>query len=79
MAGKFFNHGALADIKKSEERISSMQKREGLTQHPVRFTACGCPDPDCGGWHTVLQDRTVPTHEECDEIIKRHNQTRKRR
>lgn len=77
MAGRFFNRRALTDIKKSEERARSLQKREDLNQHPIRFTACGCPDPDCGGWHTILKDRMVPTQEECDEIVKRHNRTRK--
>ncbi len=77
MVGKFLNRRALADIKKSEERTRAVQKREALTRHPVRFTACGCPDPECGGWHTILTDRTAPTIEECDEIIRRHNQSRK--
>ena len=78
MAGKFLEHGALVDVKKSEERTNALQKREGLTHHPVRFTTCGCPDPNCGGWHTILTDRTIPTPKECDEILMRDNEARKR-
>ena len=77
MAGKFLRHGALVDVKKSEERTNAKQKREGLTDHPVRFTTCGCPDPNCGGWHTILTDRRIPSLEECTEIIKQDNRDRK--
>lgn len=78
MAGKFLKPEALADFKKSQERTLARQKREGLAQHPVRFFVCGCSDVGCAGWHSILTDRTVPTAEECAEIIRNDNQTRKR-
>jgi hypothetical protein len=78
MVGKFLKRGALVDVKKSAERTNAKVKREGLAQHPVRFTTCGCPDPNCGGWHTIITDRTIPSAEDCIEIIKNDNQARKR-
>ena len=64
MAGKFLEHGALVDTIKSEHRTNAIQKRDGLTQHPVTVTSCGCPDPNCGAWHTIRTDRTIPTPEQ---------------
>lgn len=78
MAGKFLKPEALADFKKSREHTLSRQKREGLEQHPVRFYVCGCSDVGCAGWHSILTDHTVPTAEECEQIIRNDNQTRKR-
>lgn len=77
MSGKFLNRGAIVDVIKSQERTNSIQKREGLTMHPVRFTVCGCPDPNCGGWHTIKVDLNVPSVEECAEIINADNIARK--
>lgn len=56
MAGKFMRRDAVIDTIKSEERTNSIQKRNG-TNHPVRTTVCGCPDPRCGAWHTILDPR----------------------
>jgi hypothetical protein len=67
------------DVIKSQERTNAIQKREGLTGHPVRFTVCGCPDPNCGGWHTIKTELSIPSAEECATIIKSDNATRKRR
>lgn len=78
MAGKFLKPEALADFKASEARTNARQKREGLTQHPVRFHVCGCSDVGCAGWHGILTDKTVPTAEECAEIIRNDNKARKR-
>jgi len=64
MAGKFLRRGAIGDTIKSEHRTNAIQKREGLPEHPVTVTSCGCPDPNCGCWHTILTERTVPTAEE---------------
>ena len=79
MAGKFLKRGAIVDVIKSQERTNAVQKRDGLTGHPVRFTTCGCPDPNCGGWHTILVDRTVPSEADCAEAIQANNKARKSR
>ncbi len=77
MAGKFLRRGAIIDTVKSEQRTNAIQKREGLTQHPVRVTSCGCPDPNCGAWHTVLTDRTIPTAEEAAKLLVQDKRRRK--
>ena len=78
MASKFLPRGALIDLKKSEERTNALRKREGLERHPVRLVVCGCPDPNCGGWHTILTDRLIPAPEECRVLLGQHNKLRKR-
>ena len=70
MPGKFLKRGAIVDVIKSQERTNAMQKRDGLSKHPVRFTVCGCPDPNCGGWHTIVTDRQVPTADECEVLLR---------
>lgn len=77
MSCPFLGRSAIVDIIKSKERTNAIQKREGLTDRPVRFTVCGCPDPNCGGWHTIETDRTVPSTDECTAIIKADNSARK--
>jgi hypothetical protein len=77
MPGKFLTRDAIVDLVKSEERTNSIQRREGLTLHPVRATKCGCSTPGCGGWHSILTDRTIPTPEECDVILKMEKASRK--
>lgn len=77
MAGKFLTRNAIIDLKKSEERTAAIQKRAGLTMHPIQATVCGYPDPKCGGWHEIRTERTIPTEQECKEIIKADNQARK--
>lgn len=77
MSRPFLGRSAIVDIIKSKERTNAIQKREGLTEHPVRFTVCGCPDPTCGGWHTIETNHTVPSPEECAAIIKADNVARK--
>jgi hypothetical protein len=79
MAGKFLKRGAIVDVIKSRERMNAIQKREGLSKHPTHFTLCGCPDPDCGGWHTIITCLEVPTDEDCKQILRAHNKARKRR
>ncbi len=73
MSGKFMNRNAIVDTIKSEERTNSIQKREGLTKHPVRATVCQCPNPNCGAWHDILTERNIPTDDECEKILKQHN------
>ena len=77
MVGKFLKRGAIIDVIKSQERTNAIQKRDGLSKHPVRFITCGCPDPDCGGWHAIETDRTLPTEADCAEAIRSHNKARK--
>ena len=77
MSRPFLGRSAIIDIIKSKERTNAIQKRKGLTDHPVRFTVCGCPDPNCGGWHTIETNRVVPSSEECASIIKADNAARK--
>lgn len=77
MSRPFLSRAAIADIIKSRERTNAIQRREGLTEHPVRFTVCGCSTPNCGGWHTIETDRKVPSPEECVEIFKAANAARK--
>jgi hypothetical protein len=77
MSHPFLGRSAIVDIIKSKERTNARQKREGLTEHPVRFTVCGCPDPTCGGWHTIETNRKAPSQEECIEILKADNSARK--
>jgi hypothetical protein len=69
MSGKFLGRGAIIDTIKSEERTNAIQKRSG-TRHPVRVTPCGCPAPNCGAWHTLLKDKTLPTQEEAEATLK---------
>ena len=78
MSNPFLGRAAIVDIIKSRERTNAIQKREGLTEHPVRFTVCGCPDPNCGGWHTIETDRKVPTPDECAQILQADSSARKR-
>ncbi|MGZ0079703.1 hypothetical protein [Methylomonas sp. YC3] len=77
MSRPFLGRSAIVDIIKDKERTNAIQKREGLTNHPVRFTVCGCPDPNCGGWHTIEMNRTVPSSGECEALLKADNVERK--
>ena len=80
MAGKFLRRGAIIDTIKSEQRTNAIQKREGLSGHPVTVTSCGCPDPNCGCWHTIRTERKLPTPAECEALLvedkKRRNDNR---
>ncbi len=46
MAGKYLRRGAIVDTIKSEHRTNAIQKREGLTKHPVTVTSCGSRGPE---------------------------------
>lgn len=71
MAGKFLTRNAIVNTIKSQERVNSQQKRNGTNNHDRAF-ACQCPDPDCGAFHTVDDERPLPTRQQCDEILKNH-------
>ena len=73
MAGKFLKPGALVDTIRSEQRMNAVRKRSRLANHPVSVTSCGCPDPNCGAWHTIIMERTIPTVEECATLISDDN------
>ena len=77
MAGKFLSRDAIIDTIKSEERTNAKQKRDGLTMHPVYVTSCGCPDPKCGAWHTILMDRLLPTPQQADALLVENSKARK--
>jgi hypothetical protein len=77
MAGKFLRRGAIVDTIKNEHRMNAIQKRLGLTQHPVTVTSCGCPDPNCGCFHTIRTERTIPTTSEADAILAADKKVRK--
>ena len=77
MAGKFLKRDAIIDTVKSEQRMNARRKRTGMTKHPVRVTSCGCPDPNCGAFHMIITERTIPTAEECEARIANANQTKK--
>jgi hypothetical protein len=76
MAGKFLKRGAIVDVIKSAERTNAIQRRTGLLDRAVRFTTCGCPDPVCGGWHTIDLARPRPTAQEYDALIRVDNKAR---
>ncbi len=70
MPGKFMKRGAVVDMIKSEERTNAIQKRNG-TNFAVTATICCCPDPNCGGWHTIREDRPLPSAAEADATLKK--------
>jgi hypothetical protein len=77
MAGKFLKRGAIVDTVKGEHRTNANRKRSGLTQHPIRVTSCGCPDPNCGAFHVIETERTIPTAEEADARLVEDKKARK--
>jgi len=77
MVGIFLNEKELYDLKKSEERTNAIQRREDKEHYHVYAVVCGCPDPECGGWHVIDESRKLPTTAECAEILKKHNKTKK--
>ena len=77
MAGKFLEREAVVDLVKSEQAANGLRKRQGLTQHPIRFVVCGCPDPKCGGWHVIETERTIPTGPEAVASLVAEKQIRK--
>ncbi len=78
MSGMFLIGKRMYDLKKSEERTHSIQKREGKEHFHVYPVVCGCPCPTCGGWHVVDESRPLPTPEECEAILKKHNKQNKK-
>ena len=77
MSGKFLQRGAIIDTIKSEQRMNSLRRRTGQTDHPVKVTSCGCPDPNCGAWHTIIEERTIPTIEECNNLLAEDTKVKK--
>jgi hypothetical protein len=69
MSRPLLGRSAIVDTIESKERTNAIQKREGLTEHPVRFSVCG--------WHTIETNRKVPSQDECAEMLKADNSARK--
>jgi predicted nucleic acid-binding Zn ribbon protein len=76
MAGKYLNGKQMYDLKKSEERTNAIKKREGKENYHVDAIVCGCPCPVCGGWHEIDETRPLPTREECEELLNKHNKNK---
>lgn len=70
MSGKFLTPGEMADLKRSQDKVNSLQKRESSTGFHTELTVCGCPDPNCGGWHTVVTSRPLPSTDAAIELLK---------
>ena len=69
--------GAIIDTVKDEHRTNAIRKRKGLTRHPVTAHSCGCPDPNCGVFHIIRTERTIPTPQECKVALAQDNRIRK--
>jgi len=69
MAGKFLGRDAIIDTVKGEHRANAARRREGLSRHPIRGFACGCPDPKCGAFHIIDTAATIPTAEEARRLL----------
>jgi hypothetical protein len=83
MAGKFLTRDAIIDSVKSEHRTNAIRRRTGLTRHPIVGCSCGCPAPSCGAFYIIRTEQTIPTPEQCVEILARdkrmRNDARRRR
>ena len=77
MPGKYLTPGEISDLKRSQDKINSLQKREGKSDFHTELTVCGCPDPNCGGWHTIDLDRPLPTETAADNLLKADNRRSK--
>jgi hypothetical protein len=69
MAGKFLKRDAIIDTVKSEQRTNAIRKRRGLDGHPITAHSCGCPDPACGAFHLIREEKVIPTVEEADAAL----------
>lgn len=78
MAGKFLKRNAIIDLVRDADRTNAVQKRSGLRKHPVRTFVCGCPDENCGGWHAIDTETTIPTDEEVSVTLSENSQIKKR-
>ncbi|MFO0956527.1 MAG: hypothetical protein U0800_03560 [Isosphaeraceae bacterium] len=74
---KFLTPAAIAEIRAMEVRANAIRRREGLTDHPLRFVPCGCPDPNCGGWYSIDENVTIPTAHACRALLAADNLARK--
>lgn len=54
---------------KGLEAVNSRQKRE-KTHFAVRTVQCGCPDDNCGAFHTIETHRPLPTTEEAVKTLR---------
>jgi hypothetical protein len=77
MAGKFMRPEAIADSLRCEQATNARRRRDGLTRHPVRGYACGCPDPGCGAFYLIDTTKLIPTALECRTLLAADNRARK--
>ena len=77
MAGKFMRRTAIVDSVKSEHAVNARRRRDGLTRHPIRGYACGCPDLGCGAFYLIDTGHTIPTAAECRALLAADNRVRK--
>ena len=73
MTGKFLTPGEMADLKRSQDKTNTAQKRDGTTEFHTDLIVCGCPDPNCGGWHAVDINRPLPNEEMAKQLLKDDN------
>ena len=69
MGGKFLTRDKIIDLVKSEHRTNALRQRRGLAHHPVVGFKCGCSDPTCGGFHSIVAERTIPTAAEAESAL----------
>jgi hypothetical protein len=78
MAGKYLKPGAITDTIISEQRMNAQRKRRGLIRHPIRAVSCGCPDENCGAFHLIDMNVTIPSTEECIALLAQDKRRRRR-
>ncbi|MBA4192388.1 MAG: hypothetical protein C0467_30845 [Planctomycetaceae bacterium] len=77
MAGKFMRRAAMVDSVKTEQAVNARRRRSGLTRHPIRGYACGCPDEGCGAFYVIDTTKVIPTAPECRALLTAHNRSLK--
>jgi hypothetical protein len=79
MSGKYLTSGEIADLKRSQDKVNSLQNREKTKGFHTELIVCGCPDPNCGGWHTVDASRPLPSAEAAVSTLKKRKKPKSER
>jgi hypothetical protein len=79
MAGKFMRRAAIVDLVTAEHRVNAIRKRNAQDSHPLRAFKCECPDDNCGGTYIIDTQRTIPTTQECEQLLDKDKKARKHR
>jgi len=79
MSGKYLTSGEIADLKRSQDKVNSLQNREKTKGFHTELVVCGCPDPNCGGWHTVDVSRPLPSAEAAISTLKKRKKPKNER